>query len=991
MLPTIHRLAFTIAISTLVVPVAHAQQPLDTAYTRQIRELTPTDPKWKFTTELVDHLPASATVPTPLGVLGYVPGTIGKLSRTEELNRYFRAVDEASPRVKVFSLGMSEEGREMIVAAVSDSATIARLEDYRAMTHRLADPRGVPDSARARLIRQAKPIYWLTGTIHAPETGSPEMLMELLYRLAVEESPFIQRIRDGVITLITPATEVDGRNRIVDIIEQEKALKLGRGGIPTIYWGKYIAHDNNRDGLVMSIKLTQHVNNAFLHWRPQVMHDLHESVPFLYTSTGTGPYNDQFDPIVVNEWHTLAYQEITELTKRGLPGVWTHGFYDGWAPNYMLGIAQFRNSIGKFYETYTAGGADCQIVELRPNQTSREWDRPNPPVNGVKWCIRSNINYQQSGVLIALEYVARNRETFMENFSLKAVRMVDRGRTSAPYAFVIPRDQRHAAEAADLVNYFRKIGSEVHVATSDFSAQTMDPVIERGILPSAEAAAGRQPSAVGRQAGTAIGDSVGRSPTAAGRRPTAIRTGDYIVRMDQPYTALVRTVLARQRYRPDDPTPYDDTGWSLDELRHVTVHSIADSTVLTRPMRRLESDAVVTGSIAGRGRVLAVPHVGDWRAATLPWKTTGTVTVADTSFSVKGTQFPVGTFLVDDTPALRETIERLGLRATALAAMPSVRSHAIALPRIAFVHTWIETQNEGWVRHALEEMGVPFTYLSTQKLGEPGLLDRFDVVLFPHVSAPTATIVNGRPMVGPAIPWKRSALTPNLGVIDSTDDIRPGLGWEGISALRRFVERGGLLVTEGSTSRLPIELGFNSTVTVPATPRLVARGAVFRAQAADRASPILYGYDAATFPVYFNSNTAPLFAVSSGQGGGGGNQGGVSERSRAVAQNVPDTSITRALAAQRARVVVRFHETADSLLVSGLLDNGGELAGKAAVVDAPVGKGHVVLFGIRPIWRYESQGSYAMLLNAMANWNALDAGRNRQATQTAAAAGGEQH
>ena len=268
------------AVALGVAPLS-AQQANDVEYTAKIRELTPTDPKWKFTTELVDHLPASATVPTPLKVLGYVPGTIGKLSRTEDLNKYFRAVAAASPRVKVFSLGLSEEGREMIIAAVADENTIKRLDDYREMAARLADPRGVSDAERARLIHDAKPLYWLTGTIHAPETGSPEMLMELLYRLAVEETPFVQKIRNNVITLITPATEVDGRNRIVDIIEEEKQLKLGRGGIPTVYWGKYIAHDNNRDGLMMSIKLTQNVNAGFLHWRPTIMHDLHESVPFL--------------------------------------------------------------------------------------------------------------------------------------------------------------------------------------------------------------------------------------------------------------------------------------------------------------------------------------------------------------------------------------------------------------------------------------------------------------------------------------------------------------------------------------------------------------------------------------------------------------------------------------------------------------------------------------------------------------------------------------
>ncbi|MEP6620672.1 MAG: M14 family zinc carboxypeptidase [bacterium] len=959
-----------------------AQQANDVEYTAKIRELTPTDPMWKFTTELVDHLPASATVPTPLKVLGYVPGTVGKLSRTEDINKYFRAVAAASPRVKLFSLGMSEEGREMIIAAVSDSQTIAHLDDYRLMAAKLADPRGVAAQERARLIHESKPLYWLTGTIHAPETGSPEMLMELLYRLAVEDSPYVKEIRDHVITLITPATEVDGRNRIVDLIEEEKALKLGRGGIPTVYWGKYIAHDNNRDGLMMSIKLTQNMNTGFLFWHPTIMHDLHESVPFLYTSTGTGPYNDEFDPIVVDEWHTLAYQEITELTKRGLPGVWTHGFYDGWAPNYMLGIAQFRNSLGKFYETYTSGGADCQIVKLQPNATSREWDRPNPPVNGVKWCIRSNINYQQSGVMVALNYVAKNHDTFMENFALKATRMVERGQRSAPYAFVIPHDQKRAAEAGDLINYFRKIGSEVQVATADFTATAMPAVIERGLVGGgAGPAAGAAPAAGGRggAAPAASGDSAGgarRDSTRSRSMTTTVHAGDWIVRMDQPYTALVRTVLALQRFRPDDPSPYDDTGWSLDQLRHVTVHTIADSAVLSKPMTLLKTDVVVEGAVNGTGGTLAVNAIGDWRSATLPWKVgKNEVRVADTAFVANGTTFAAGTYLLTSNAATLDAVKKLGLKATSLAAAPTVRAHTLALPRIAFVHTWIETQNEGWVRHALEEMGVPFKYMSTQSLKQKGLLDKYDVVLFPHVGATPAGIVNGRPMIGPAVPWKKTPLTPNIGVIDSTDDIRPGLGYDGLAALKAFVDRGGLLVTEGNSSRLPVEFGFAPSVSITATPRLLARGAVFKAQAMDRTSPILYGYDEPNFSVYFN--TAPLFTVATGNGPQGE---GVDSASRAVAQNAADPMLEKQANAQRARVVLRFTPRADSLLVSGLLDNGAEMAGRAAVVDAPVGKGHVVMFGIRPMWRYETQGSYAMMLNAMLNWNALDV--NQRSTTT---------
>ena len=310
-----------VAISlSLPALAANAQQPIDSVYSARIKELTPTDPHWKFTTELVETLPASSTVPTPLKVLGYVPGTIGRLSYVADINRYMSAVAKSSPRAKLFSFGKSDEGREMIGLVIADEATIANLESYRTQLARLADPRGLSAADKAKLIHDAKPIYWLSGSIHSPETGSPEMLMELAYRLTVDESENSRAIRNNVITIITPVSEVDGRDRMVDADREARALKLGAGGVPLIYWGKYTAHDNNRDGMVLSQKLTQNIMAAFLQWKPVVVHDLHESVPFLYTSTGTGPYNDEYDPIVVDEWHTLAYQEITELTRRGLPG-----------------------------------------------------------------------------------------------------------------------------------------------------------------------------------------------------------------------------------------------------------------------------------------------------------------------------------------------------------------------------------------------------------------------------------------------------------------------------------------------------------------------------------------------------------------------------------------------------------------------------------------------------------------------------------------------
>ena len=895
-------------LAPTLVSAQRGSQQIDSAYSAAIRELTPTHERWKFTTELVDYLPASATVPSPLKVLGYVPGTIGKLTGVADVNRYFRALAEASPRVELFSLGRSDEGREMLVAAIAEESVLRELDRHIANMMRLSDTRGLSAVDRARLVRETIPSYWLTGAIHSPETGSPEMLMELAYRMAVDEGEHVQAIRRNLIVLVTPIVEVDGRDRVVDAYRLQKELKLNNRTL--VYWGRYTAHDNNRDGMALSQLLSRNMVSGFERFRPIVMHDLHESVAFLYTSTGTGPYNEEFDPITVNEWHTLAYQEINELTRRGLPGVWTHGFYDGWAANYMMGVAQFRNAVGRFYETYTSSGADCTNVRLSANQTERVWYRTNPPVSGIRWCIRSNINYSQSGVLVAMRYVADHRETFLENFATKVERQIAKGTTQAPYAFVIPRGQRRAAEAADLVNLFRMHGSEIHVASGDFAAK----------------------------------DS------------TRVRAGDWVVRMDQPVTAMVRTLLASYRFKPDDPSPYDDTGWTIDVTRNVTVHRIADSTILAQPMMPLAGIATVAGSVAGEGSTLVVPHLGDWRSAVLPWRVApAKVAVADSAFTVGGETFPAGTFVVSGGrgSAARDAVVQLGLRAVAASAAPAVRQHEVKLPRVALLHTWLETQNEGWVRHAFDSLKIPYTYISTQTLRNARALDRFDVVVFPHANGTTQSLVHGRPMTGPAIPWRKSDLTPSHGVYDETDDIRPSMGLEGAAALHRFVERGGLLLVEGNSSRLPIDLGFAGGVSLAQPEGLRVRGAILRAQQG-AASPILYGYENRTIGVNFSNNA--LFSVGGGGGGAGGGGGNA------------DTTSTLA----RPRAVLGFHSRADSLLVSGLLVGERELAGRPAVVQAPVGKGHVVMFGIRPFWRWNTQGSFAMAINAIVNWNALD-------------------
>src|SRR5436305_4995735 len=258
------------------------KSPLDTAYGAKIAEYST---EKYFLTELVDHLPRSDKVPSPEKVLGYAVGTPNKLTYTKDLYRYFRALAAASPRVRVFlAPEKSEEGREQMLVVVSDEANLAKLDRYKEITAKLADPRKITDADAQTLIAEAKPFYWASGSIHSPETGSPEMLMELAYRLAVEDSPFIEDIRKNMIVMITPALEVDGRDRMVDLYNYRKA-NPGKPAPPLVYWGKYVAHDNNRDGLGMALALTRNQMKTFLEYHPTVLHDLHESVPYLYTMT----------------------------------------------------------------------------------------------------------------------------------------------------------------------------------------------------------------------------------------------------------------------------------------------------------------------------------------------------------------------------------------------------------------------------------------------------------------------------------------------------------------------------------------------------------------------------------------------------------------------------------------------------------------------------------------------------------------------------------
>src|SRR6266576_2011689 len=382
-----------------------------------------------------------------------------------------RLLEKASPRVKVFSIGLTEEGREMIAVAVASESLLAKLDENRARLTKLADPRtiGMNDVEADRLVEQSFPIYYITGTIHSPETGAPTALMELAYRLAVDESPYIKSIRESMVTLITPVVEVDGRNRMVDIYNWH--LAHPKENWPSLmYWGHYVAHDNNRDAIGLSLKLTRNVLNTYLTMKPQLLHDLHESVPYLYDNTGgDGPYNAWVDPILTDEWQMIGWNNVSEMTKFGMPGVFAHGNFDTWSPGYLMFIAATHNGISRLYETFGNAGADTVERTLSPNEYQRTWYRQNPPLPKTLWSQRNNNNYEETGLLTALQYFGANSKLFLKNFYLKSKRSILKPANEGPAAYVFPGDEPHSGNQAELLRVLQKQGVEISRATSAFT------------------------------------------------------------------------------------------------------------------------------------------------------------------------------------------------------------------------------------------------------------------------------------------------------------------------------------------------------------------------------------------------------------------------------------------------------------------------------------------------------------------------------------------
>ena len=960
-----------LALLAAGAPVLTAQQAVtglrdpgqqqDAEFARLYSEWT-SDPQ--YGSPLVDHLPLADGIPTTKDVLGYYVGAPKTLTYYEDIIRYYRALAAASPRVQVETIGRSDEGRELVVVWVSSDQNIAGLRQNRDNLARIADPRGADDEEIRRLIETTKPHYHLMGGLHSGELGPPEMLMELAYRLAVETSLFVSQIRDNVIVSITPVADPDGRDRLVDwfyrnlerdsIIaasdEQADTLAMNDTaraewrtrnrtmGVP--YWGRYVYHDNNRD-----INLSQMSMRAITDWyftaHPPIMHDLHESLALLYTYSGGPPQNPNLDPLLFGELRFFSDWELAQMTKWGMPGVYTHAFMDGWSPGYLGSVAYNHNGMMRMYETQS--GRDVDVDSLRTarekaardsaaaadtasearggrngdrsaaggrapqagrggggvptgrgGSQDREWYRGIPvPEHAVsEFTRRNNANYMQTGVLLGLQLTAMFPNLVLENFHVKTRNSMEKGRTEAPYGFAIPV-QRDMTRVTTLLEVLRAQGIEVGMLDSRL-------VFESDTLPA----------------------------------------GSYIIKLDQPYGRLAKNLLEIQDYPDARLRTYDDSGWTMGLAFDAEVIQIDDEAILDAPVTPVDVPAS-RGTVSGGGTAgLAVAHLGSNHMIQLRYRLLDmNVSVAEQPFTAEGVEFPAGSFIVTGSPqqleAAKALVDSLGLTGAALSTVPMVATHDADAPRIAIYSQWNGTQELGWYRHAFDQFGIPYDLIYKERVMQGNLEADYDVIVMA-----SQTINRENVLADPADvpqPYRQTERFRFLGMYGETEDMTGGFGEAGVRAFEQFLQAGRTLIAAHNAVRFPIEFGFGRSFDLESPEGVSAQKPLVLAKISRMEHPVFYGHPDSIFPMKYGQNS----------------------------------QVFRVGVADEANVLARYVGGDDAVL-SGLMTGADSIAGRAFVVDVPNaynGRERVIMFANNPIYRWQNHGEFGMVFNAIINWN----------------------
>ncbi|MGQ0649099.1 MAG: M14 family metallopeptidase [Gemmatimonadaceae bacterium] len=403
---------------------------------------------------LPDAVVAQASVPTPASILGFEPGTDRKLPTWKQVTEYFAAIDRASNRVQVRTLGKTVQGRPFIVAYIADPATLANLDQYRQIQRKLMDPSLRTATERERLLSEGKNVILITSSIHSTEVGGFLTPFVLADRLARGTSAEVQSILQNTIIMLVPSQNPDG----VDIVGNWYRATLGtpaEGSQPPELYHYYTGHDNNRDWYAFTQPETRYtIDSLYTPWNPQIVNDIHQQGSNggrIFIPPYMDPVEPNIDPVLTAGTNSLGMEMAWRLLAEGKVGVATNASYDQWSPARQYSLN--HRGVRILTETASARLASPMDIPFQALGTARGYDAKvsswnHPAVwKGGTWGIGNIVDYQSSATWAMLAAAARDRRMWLESYAALGDRAVAANtpwtsETSVPSAFVIPRGQR---------------------------------------------------------------------------------------------------------------------------------------------------------------------------------------------------------------------------------------------------------------------------------------------------------------------------------------------------------------------------------------------------------------------------------------------------------------------------------------------------------------------------------------------------------------------
>jgi hypothetical protein len=521
--------------------------------------------------------PAAKTVkvPAPYDVIGFTPGDDRRLASWSQIVDYFKRLERASNRVKFQELGKTTLGRPFVLATISSPTNLARLEYFKQIQHKLADPRifNSNDAEAEKLVAEGRTIVLITCGIHSTEVGGNLVSMNIAYRLASDDSPETREILDKCIVLLVPSLNPDG----VDIVKTWYDKTLGtpaEGTNPPELYHHYTGHDNNRDWYAFTQVETQltidKVQNV---WHPQIVHDIHQQGEFgsrFFLPPYVDPWEPNVSPIIQAGVNFMGSTMAWELTAEGKAGVVIDGVYDAWSPSRAY--QHYHGGIRILSETASARIASPTTVpferltpQIGVDPKVRSWNFPLP-WKGGEWKLANIVDYMQSGAFALMRNAARYRERWVRDFYRVGRDAVHERKPGEAFAFLLlpPKNYRNIWDRGGLWR--------------------LESILERGEVNIIRAGEDFEVDGVKYPSGTRI------------------------VLMQQPYGAFAKALLERQSYPnvreyPGGPPrrPYDVTAQTLPLLMGVTAIQINKPFSLPRIPAFIGPEFVGLGNAASTG------------------------------------------------------------------------------------------------------------------------------------------------------------------------------------------------------------------------------------------------------------------------------------------------------------------------------------------------------------------------------------------------------